>query len=101
MEINLKSRGRHSRTPHQFRVLPQRQISLMFSCCTRPVAVRFKRVLYVDNNSTKLIAVALVRKRSIPTERPALVGEASANFCRKKVSRGRLNGFSRPLISAF
>jgi hypothetical protein len=25
--------------------------------------------------------VALVRKRTIPTERPPLVGEVSANFC--------------------
>jgi hypothetical protein len=26
-------------------------------------------------------SVALVRKRTIPTERPLLVGEVSANFC--------------------
>jgi hypothetical protein len=26
-------------------------------------------------------SVALVRKQSIPTERPSLVGEVSANFC--------------------
>jgi hypothetical protein len=26
-------------------------------------------------------SVALVRKRTIPTERPPLVGEVSANFC--------------------
>jgi hypothetical protein len=26
-------------------------------------------------------SVALVRKRTIPTERPQLVGEVSANFC--------------------
>jgi hypothetical protein len=30
---------------------------------------------------TKLNSVALVRKRTIPTERPPLVGEVSANFC--------------------
>jgi hypothetical protein len=29
----------------------------------------------------KLNSVALVRERTIPTERPALVGEVSANFC--------------------
>jgi hypothetical protein len=29
----------------------------------------------------KLNSVALVRKRTIPTERPLLVGEVSANFC--------------------
>jgi hypothetical protein len=30
----------------------------------------------------KLNFVALVRNRTIPTERPPLVGEVSANFCR-------------------
>jgi hypothetical protein len=30
---------------------------------------------------TKLNSVALVRERTIPTERPPLVGEVSANVC--------------------
>ena len=30
---------------------------------------------------TKLNSVALVRERTIPTERPLPVGEVSANFC--------------------
>jgi hypothetical protein len=30
----------------------------------------------------KLNSVALVRERTIPTERPPPVGEVSANFCR-------------------
>jgi hypothetical protein len=32
-------------------------------------------------------SVALVRERTIPTERPPLVGEVSANFCGKKGCR--------------
>jgi hypothetical protein len=36
--------------------------------------------LYIYNK-TKLNSVAWVRKRSIPTEWPALVGEVSPNFC--------------------
>jgi hypothetical protein len=38
---------------------------------------------YVMNKFTYLPTyyVALVRKRTIPTERPLLVGEVSANFC--------------------
>jgi hypothetical protein len=32
-------------------------------------------------SKTKLNSVALVRKRTIPTERPPLVGEVSANLC--------------------
>jgi hypothetical protein len=33
--------------------------------------------------------VALVRKRTIPTERPPLVGEVSANFCGWRAPRGQ------------
>ena len=35
----------------------------------------------VHDLKTKLNSVALVRERSIPTERPPPVGEVSANFC--------------------
>jgi hypothetical protein len=40
----------------------------------------------------------LVRNRTIPTERPPLVGEVSANFCGYRVSHGQRNGSPRPLI---
>jgi hypothetical protein len=33
------------------------------------------------SSKLKLNSVALVRKRTTPTERPPLVGEVSANFC--------------------
>jgi hypothetical protein len=39
----------------------------------------------------KLNSVALVRKRTIPTERPPLVGEVSANFSGQRVLRGQRN----------
>jgi hypothetical protein len=45
--------------------------------------------------------MALVRERTIPTERPPPIGEVSANFADKGVSRGQRNGSPRPLISAF
>jgi hypothetical protein len=45
--------------------------------------------------------MALVRERTIPTERLQLVGEVSANFCGQRVSRGQRNGFPRSLISVF
>jgi hypothetical protein len=35
--------------------------------------------LSIKNN--KLNSVAVIRKRTIPTERPPLVGEVSANLC--------------------
>jgi hypothetical protein len=34
-----------------------------------------------ENNNKQTKSVALVRKRTIPTERPPHVGEVSANFC--------------------
>jgi len=34
-----------------------------------------------DIKTKKLNSVALVRERTIPTERPPQVGEVSANFC--------------------
>jgi hypothetical protein len=40
--------------------------------------------------------MALVRERTIPTERPPLVDEVSATFCGYKVSRGQRNGSPRP-----
>jgi hypothetical protein len=49
----------------------------------------------------KLNSVAVVRKRTIPTELPPLVGEVSAKFCGQKVLRGQRNEFPRPLISVF
>jgi hypothetical protein len=60
-------------------------------------------VTAVKTSSIKknLNSVAVVRKRTIPTERPPLVGEVSANFCRYRVLRGQLNEFPRPLISFF
>jgi hypothetical protein len=50
---------------------------------------------------TKQNSVALVRKRTIPTERPPLVGEVSANLCGSRVLRGQRNEFPLPLFSVF
>jgi hypothetical protein len=44
-------------------------------------------------------SVASVRQRSIPTDRPPLVGEVSASFSGERVSRGQRNESPRPLIS--
>jgi hypothetical protein len=41
-------------------------------------------------------SVALVRVRTIPTERPPFVDEVSANFCEQTVSRGQRGGSLRP-----
>jgi hypothetical protein len=47
----------------------------------------------------ELDSVAIVRKGTILTERPQLVGEVNANFCGQGVSSGQRNGFPQPLIS--
>jgi hypothetical protein len=44
---------------------------------------------------------ALVLQQTIPSERPPLVGEVSANFSGQRVSRGQRNESPRPLISVF
>jgi hypothetical protein len=41
----------------------------------------FIRTLVPINKTKKLNSVAVVRKRTMPTERPLLVGEVSANLC--------------------
>jgi hypothetical protein len=58
----------------------------------------FKQNASVQN---RINSVVLVRKRTIPTERPPLVGEVSANFSRYRVLRDQRNGSPRPLISVF
>jgi hypothetical protein len=47
----------------------------------------------------KLNSVALVRKQTVPTERPPLVAEISVNFLGERVLRGQRDGSPRPLIS--
>ena len=50
-----------------------------------PISQSFMHKIISNKNHittcTKLNSVALVRERTIPTERPPPVGEVSANFC--------------------
>jgi hypothetical protein len=46
-------------------------------CVARPE----NEQVMLETCKTKLNSVALVRERTIPTERPPPVGEVSANFC--------------------
>jgi hypothetical protein len=43
----------------------------------------------------KLNSVTSIRERAIPTKRPLVVGEVSANFCGYKMSCGQRHGFLR------
>jgi hypothetical protein len=53
-------------------------------CRVKPLPSNGSEDMSVDTNS-----VALVRERTIPTERPPLVGEVSAKFCGYRVLRGQ------------
>ena len=46
-----------------------------------PATNRAHLIIVVLITKTKLNSVALVRERTIPTERPPPVGEVSANIC--------------------
>jgi hypothetical protein len=62
-----------------------------------------KMVLFIttavrtSNHKLQLNSVALFRQRTIPTERPPLVGEVVPTFA----DSGQRNGLPRPLISVF
>jgi hypothetical protein len=69
--------------------------------CTpaHPFSFEFPKNLYdnnKNNNNDNSNSVALVRERTIPTERPSLVSEVSANVCGYRVSRGQRGGYLRP-----
>jgi hypothetical protein len=60
--------------------------SLVWTCLCS--VMKYASVAFVENSTENLVScyiklnsVALVRERTMPTERPPLVGEVSANFC--------------------
>jgi hypothetical protein len=50
-----------------------------------------------ETSTAELNCVTLVRERTIPAERPPLVGEVSANFCATNPN-GRILDFLDPLV---
>jgi hypothetical protein len=55
----------------------------------------------IKTKQNKINSVTLVRKRTLPTERPPLVSELSTNISGYRVSRDQHNESPRPLISVF
>jgi len=55
--------------------------SYFYKCVNSPSRTKATVVPATLNIRVKLNSVALVRTRTIPTERPPPVGEVSANFC--------------------
>jgi hypothetical protein len=54
---------------------------ILFQFFVSHFLLRLREGLLVMEEKKKLNSVAVVRKRTIPTERPPLVGEVSANLC--------------------
>jgi hypothetical protein len=76
-----------------------KSISQMHQCCSYVTFLVYGShggwIFFIQNSG------ALARQQTIPTERPPLVGEVSANFSGWKMSRGQRNDSPRPLISVF
>jgi hypothetical protein len=51
---------------------------------------------YILKTKTKTKLHGLSPRANLPTERPQLVGEVTANFCGKRVPRGQRDGSLRP-----
>jgi len=68
---------------------------------TANVATKIQQSSSYGIPETELNSVALVRKRTIPTERPPPVGGVVPTFAGRGVSRGQRNESPRPLISVF
>jgi hypothetical protein len=71
------------------------KLRMVFICQT--ISWQMVHEAYVKKK--KRNSVALVRKRTVPIERPPLIGEVSAKFCGENMSRGQRDGSPRPLIS--
>jgi hypothetical protein len=54
-----------------------------------------------DNNNNNNNSMVSVRERTIPTERPPLVGEVCANFANRGVSRSQRGGYHTAVITVF
>jgi hypothetical protein len=76
------------------------QFHVQYRCYIRTLYWR-RVVQMLVTKSKKQTQWPVVRKRTIPTEWPPLVGEVSINFCGERVSRGQFNTSPRPLISVF
>jgi hypothetical protein len=59
-------------------------------------SVELSRTDIISPSYLLTYSVPLVRKRTIPIERPPLVGEVSANFCGYGVPRGQRDGSLLP-----
>jgi hypothetical protein len=60
------------------------------------ICVLINDMFHLTKLKTKLNSMVWVRERTIPTERPPLVGEVIVNFCGLRVPRGQRDGSLRP-----
>jgi hypothetical protein len=110
-DVTLSSTNPTCQTRARTRAAVVRSQRLTASAMARPLDY-IKKQRYPRRTSTAHISrheytfllkdsVALVPKQTIPTERPPLVGEVSANFLRIEGVAWSAQRISRPLISIF
>jgi hypothetical protein len=66
---------------------------------SQPSAYQVTGILQASGTAVHVFiqnSVAWFRERTIPTDRPPVVGELSANFCRKRMPGGQCDGSLRP-----
>jgi hypothetical protein len=76
--MSLSDRERYYGQNFRLENIRQRHIIFINIFC---VERKYNTILMLNLYLKKINSVALVRKRTIPAERPPLVGEVSANFC--------------------
>jgi hypothetical protein len=75
--------------------------SKVFKCVLKCIHFESNESVSEKQTKKKNNSMPFVCKRTIPTERPPLVGEVSASFCEYRLLRGQHNEFPWPLISVF
>jgi hypothetical protein len=114
--IWLEVRSRHSQSSLRFIFLnPSAQLPGLYleikqqTSCYMLIPIRYTLTTQTFDATLRKASLikpkknsgASARQRTIPTERPPLVGEVNANFSGRRVSRGQRNKSPQPLISVF
>jgi hypothetical protein len=74
------------------RISPRKRVAQLYQRALAYICHAYHTLQYINS-------VALLCERTIPTERPSLVGEVSANFADRGVSHGQCGGSLTAIIS--
>jgi hypothetical protein len=82
---------------HSFRILPH--LCTVYSINKSSLIYNSEVLVHAEHEKNTMLkknSMVCVLERTIPTERPPLVGEVSANFCGERVPHGQDDGALRP-----